>query len=663
LETFVLAANPIADRLINILTVALGLGFVIFFHELGHFAVAKWCGVMVERFSIGFGPILWKKKWGETEYALSAIPFGGYVKMLGQDDIDPGQMTDDQVAADPRSYTSKTVAQRMAIISAGVTMNIITGFLFFLFAFKFGIKTLEPQIGSVVPGMPAWEHGMEAGDVITAINGHPIVDFTDVLRRTALSRGELHIVGRHADGATFDETFNPLAPDSDNDRVHRMIGVSPQADVEIPDYEEVPVAEPGSAAAAAGLQKGDRIVEVDGQPVADVRQLSAMLNDHRNDTVTLTVDRKETKDKPAHQESLKLAPQPFRTLGLRFSVGKISAVRIDSPAAKAGILKDDLITRVDDRDVGRDIDPLQLPDYFSSHAGQNVRLQIKDEKKGGEVREVTVVPDNRLPWSEPPSTEKTPFSIPALGVALELPANVLEVDPNGPAKGLGVEPGDLIVSMTLPANKEENPKAEDDVIRVGGDGWQHAFWQLQRSPEVDSVKIALRHPGSKENRTIEIKPQNVADWNQPGQRGLIFISLAAERKAETASEALAMGWAHTRNSVLDIYLTLRNLVLGDLSIKSLHGPIGIAKAASSMAEQGIADFLLFLGLISINLAVINFLPIPVLDGGHMVFLIWEAVARRKPSERIVLTATYMGFAFVVGLMITVICIDLFVTRR
>ena len=77
---------------VNILWVALGLGLVIFFHELGHFAVAKWCNVCVERFSIGFGPVLWRTKRGETEYALSLIPFGGYVKMLGQDDIDPSQL-------------------------------------------------------------------------------------------------------------------------------------------------------------------------------------------------------------------------------------------------------------------------------------------------------------------------------------------------------------------------------------------------------------------------------------------------------------------------------------------------------------------------------------------------------------------------------------------
>src|SRR5690606_19485457 len=74
--------SEMTTRVTNILYVAIGLGLVIFFHELGHFAVAKWCDVFVERFSIGFGPILIARKWGETEYALSAIPFGGYVKML-----------------------------------------------------------------------------------------------------------------------------------------------------------------------------------------------------------------------------------------------------------------------------------------------------------------------------------------------------------------------------------------------------------------------------------------------------------------------------------------------------------------------------------------------------------------------------------------------------
>jgi regulator of sigma E protease len=124
-----------------------------------------------------------------------------------------------------------------------------------------------------------------------------------------------------------------------------------------------------------------------------------------------------------------------------------------------------------------------------------------------------------------------------------------------------------------------------------------------------------------------------------------------------------MGWRNTLNAISDIYLTLRGLATGDVSVKELHGPIGIAKFAYDSSQSGLPDFVLFLGIISVNLAVINFLPIPVLDGGHMVFLLWEAAIRRKPSEKIVIAATYCGFAVVVTLMILVFWLDLFVHRN
>ena len=150
----------------SIMWAALGLGLVIFFHEMGHFAVAKWCNVNVERFSIGFGPVLFSRKWGETEYALSLIPFGGYVKMLGQDDADPSQLTNEQIAEDPRSYLAKNVWQRMAIISAGVIMNVITAVMFVGCAFAIGVDLPPNVIGEARPGMPAWIAGIKPDDRI-----------------------------------------------------------------------------------------------------------------------------------------------------------------------------------------------------------------------------------------------------------------------------------------------------------------------------------------------------------------------------------------------------------------------------------------------------------------------------------------------------------------
>ena len=161
--------GAILTKFLNILSVVLGLGLVIFFHELGHFAVAKWCDVHVERFSIGIGPILWSRQKGETEYALSALPFGGYVKMLGQDD-NPSATTAEALRArptgdlpaeptsdshqpwDPRSYPAQSVPKRMAIISAGVIMNLIFAVIMASWAYRLGIKELTCEVSSVRPG-------------------------------------------------------------------------------------------------------------------------------------------------------------------------------------------------------------------------------------------------------------------------------------------------------------------------------------------------------------------------------------------------------------------------------------------------------------------------------------------------------------------------------
>jgi regulator of sigma E protease len=661
LDIWLLAAIPYLDRITNIATVAIGLGLVIFFHELGHFAVAKWCNVMVERFSIGFGPVLWRRKWGETEYALSAIPFGGYVKMLGQDDIDPGQMADEQVAADPRSYTAKSVPQRMAIISAGVTMNIVTGILFFIVAFRMGIDVLDREVGYVDVTKPAWKYGIREGDVITSMNERKVEEFNDILRQTALSRGDIQVVGKHADGSTFHET---LAPDRSGSR--RRIGIGPQRSLRVPpvrDVEKDPITSAGSPAEKAGFKPGDLIVELDGQPVKDFMSLRQLLWEKRAQPVAVTVERTGEGDQKKSRETLTLAAENYRQLGLRMSLGRITELRNQCPASAVGLQKNDVITHVDGQDVGRELDPMRLPEYFSERAGQDVVLTVTQEVKGGEPksREVKIVPDKAVAWHGARG-EKEPLEIPSIGVTVEVLPNVMWINPDGPTANLGIQPGDSIVSLEIPADpaKEDSQARQMSVATVG---WPYAWWVIQETAGLKSLTVKVRSPGAKDERPVTIEPMLSKDWFQASTRGLLLMGMARELKAETTGEAAEMAGRHTRNSVLDIYLTLRNLVSGDLSIRSLHGPIGIAKAASMVAEEGFADFLMFLGLISINLAVINFLPIPVLDGGHMVFLIWEAIARRKPSERVLVTATYIGFAFVVGLMFTVIWVDLFADKN
>ena len=141
--------------MLNILKVAFGLGFVIFIHELGHFLLAKWNGVKVEKFSIGFGPTLVGFHRGETEYVLAAVPLGGFVKMLGE-----GPAEEASKSTDPRAYPNKTVGARMAIISAGVIMNVILGLACFVYAYGQGMVEMPAKVGGVEPASPAYEAGM-----------------------------------------------------------------------------------------------------------------------------------------------------------------------------------------------------------------------------------------------------------------------------------------------------------------------------------------------------------------------------------------------------------------------------------------------------------------------------------------------------------------------
>ncbi len=171
--------------------VVIGLGAVIFVHELGHFLVAKACGVKCEKFYVGFDAfdikigdrvIVPRKlvhwQWGETEYGVGILPLGGYVKMLGQDD-NPAKMAEERQRAlssdaqpsegpklDPRSYLAKTVPQRMAIISAGVIMNLIFAVIFAAIAFRQGVFYEPPRVGTTIPGSPAWQNNLDGSQVL-----------------------------------------------------------------------------------------------------------------------------------------------------------------------------------------------------------------------------------------------------------------------------------------------------------------------------------------------------------------------------------------------------------------------------------------------------------------------------------------------------------------
>lgn len=670
MDSLTIAAWLSLDGVLSFTMVAVGLGFVIFFHELGHFAVAKWCDVLVERFSIGFGPILWSRTWGETEYALSAIPFGGYVKMLGQDDLDPGQETSSEVSENPRAYTAKSVPQKMAIISAGVIMNLITGLGFFVVAMRMGTQVQGNEVGFVQPGMPAWEAGVQPDDRILAINGRAVNDFVDVTRGTALSTGTIHLRGRHADGQNYELDITP-----DRSGTKRMIGVGPQSSLivaDLPPGSQIPVAFPGSPAAEAApaFQPGDKIVAVGGEPVSSFAEFRSVLTRRRSETLEFEVERRTPpgSNAGASRARLTVAPQARRWLGIRMEIGEIAGVQRGSPADRAGIRRKDRISKVqveaaegetsDVLEVGRDVDPASLPDWFADQAGKTVIVTIERDGKGRETHTLSLTPFDRRNWAADygPSA---PMAIPAIGVAFQFVPRVLSVAPDSPADKEGIKPNDLITAAEFlkPSDWPEGLGGSAPRVDIGDRGWTHVLWTMQSRPGW-RVKLTLKPGGQEPTRSVVLAPIEHSSWFVASDRGLLLMAALQPRQAQSFTEAWQMGWDQTRDSVTDIYLTLRGLFSGSISPKELHGPIGIFSIGVKVASSGFAEFLIFLGFLSVNLAVLNFLPIPVLDGGHMVFLIWEGMTRRRPSERVYATAMYLGLLFVLGLMAWVIYLDL-----
>ena len=664
----ILAAFGLSN-LVSILAVVLGLGFVIFFHELGHFAVAKWCNVYVERFSIGFGPVIWSWQRGETEYALSIIPFGGYVKMLGQDDMDPSQLTSDEIAEDPRSYSSKAVWQRMAIISAGVIMNLVTGMLFFAFAYQMGVKTSPSVVGSLSTGSPAWVAGFEQGDRFTHVNGDPVKTFRDVLIRVALSTDTtINLKGVKHDGTKFDVD---IVPDSSGTR--RMLGFSPTVGLSVAEFEEEDVSPttPGSAASKASppFRSGDIIRKLQGKEVTTFPEFQGQLARLSDKKVEISVQRKDAAD--GELEVITVEPNHFYTLGLTMVMGPITEIRKGSPAQlKSDSLQvGDKITSIEvEAGENRMIDPLRLPEELAALAGQDVKIHFQ-RGSGQKEAQLTLVPDARPGWIERPILPHVSLSAPAIGVAYRVLPFVSAVAPDSPAAKAGVQSGARIVKLVM--KRPENAPKDlylDDMLEIdfenkedgeeNNTNWAYAFARMQGHPNWN-ISLTFKNPKS-DPQTAEIaalEPAN--DWYNP-TRGIRMQQLVEEMRAESFVDAISMGRTHTVTTAVQIYLTLRSLARRDISYKELHGPIGIATVAYRVAKDGFPELLLFLGFLSVNLAVLNFLPIPVLDGGHMVFLLWEAVTRRRPSERVLVAATYVGIAFVLSLMVLVLWLDIFV---
>jgi regulator of sigma E protease len=195
----------------TLVSFVVALGVLIFVHELGHFAVAKRLRVRVLRFSIGFGPVVFSRRKGETEYAVSAIPMGGYVKMLGEED-------EEEAAANPeRAFSTQPVRRRAAIVFAGPAMNFVFAFLVYAVLFAaVGVEmpSNEPRVGGVSPGLPAAQAGLQPGDRIVTVNGTPIETWEQLSKTIVGSQGARLRLEVERDGKRFPLEITPALQDN-----------------------------------------------------------------------------------------------------------------------------------------------------------------------------------------------------------------------------------------------------------------------------------------------------------------------------------------------------------------------------------------------------------------------------------------------------------------
>lgn len=283
----------VLDNVLMFVLGLIGLSFLVTIHELGHFLVAKWNNVKVNTFSVGFGKKLFKFRKGETEYCISAIPFGGYVAMAGEN---PDSFKDGRAPGE-RDFTGKSVGARAAIAFAGPFINVVFAFILLMILYMVGVQepvNKELIIGFVGKESPAATAGIQPGDTITAVNGKPTQGWDDFRELIGVSLGANVELEVHRGGEPLMVTVVPeelVIPAKDSTgSVTKMgigdIGIFPQNRVVVRD---APFA--GSAAEKAGIQALDTLFEINGQHIGRYEDVVRMIDGSKGEEVKVTVIR------------------------------------------------------------------------------------------------------------------------------------------------------------------------------------------------------------------------------------------------------------------------------------------------------------------------------------------------------------------------------------
>ncbi len=470
------------------------------------------------------------------------------------------------------------------------------------------------------------------------------------------------------------------------------IGVGRSAELKLAKEKNVLPFEPESAAAGAKgpFLPGDRIVQINGQAIGTYGQLQDFLVAHADEELSVTVarakeiDGKEAKLEDTEKVNVTVPTNPLQQFGLIMEMGPISAVQVDSPAAK-DLKVGDVLKTVDGKPVA---DPMRLPDEFHKRAGAEVVLGLERDGKPLQVK----VKLSATPRYAPAAMPDSPIAISELGIAYHVLNTVARVEPDGPAAKADLQRGDRITkAKVIPPSAEQltelRKKCHNDELDQNEAtlsfaeterNWPYFLHELQGGLPGTTVEFSWKR--GENEMTTKAAPAAAKNWFDslwqrlfppivPGiapvaaknwfdsQRGWNLESMMFVQRAGSFSEAWRLGTRETVDATLLVYRTLHSVGTNQISIRNFGGPWTIIRVALMQARMGLGNLLIFLTLLSANLAVINFLPIPVLDGGHMVLLIYEGIRGKPADERVQEILTWIGLLFILTLMIFVFGLD------
>lgn len=499
---------------------------LIFFHELGHFLFARLFGVRVEVFSIGFGPKVARFKRGETEYAISIIPLGGYIKMFGDDPLNADEIPESER---PKAFTHKSKWARFWIVFGGPLANFILAFAIFYALVFNGEEVYRAQFGHISEQSYFAQKGFKSGDIIAKANGKRIVELTDLSLVAPKGLNSLTVV---RDGKNITIPIE-LSLEAFGEKFKHVLALRNPMIVD--------------------KMGNNYALSFDQDSVNFKNSLESFLNKEGNFTVYIHAVSKTNEGLKANPEKQTLAleikngalAEKLNELSYFAEDQRISSIMMDSPADRAGLLKDDIITHIGDKRIA---------------SFEDLRLSLQEYQEGSTVSLTLFRNGKQIKTSLIPKAMQ-----------------------NGGEKVLTI--GVYRSANLLPPER----------IKTDGKGFFASF-----GPALDKTIGSVQH--------------------------------------------IASGFT--------------KLLTNEVSFDSIGGPIAIGKVASDSFNTGLSYFFKLMALISVNLGIINLLPIPVLDGGHILFLFFEFVNRGPLSRRKMEMAQQFGVSVLFLLIFAAIFNDI-----